>query len=73
MVEEAHVSVLAEGQGEFVIAAMRTQTVTAQAAMDNVIPVVQLSDSSEEYGDSRDIDPELQRTRTAFELKEAGL
>ena len=57
MVEEAHFSVLAEGQGEGVVAAMTTQTVTAQAATDNVIPVVQLPDSSEEYGDSRDIGP----------------
>ena len=28
-----------------------------QAAMESVIPVVQLPDSSEEFGDSRDIDP----------------
>ena len=32
-------------------------TVTTQAATDSAIPVVQLPDSSEEYGDSRDIDP----------------
>jgi hypothetical protein len=31
--------------------------VMAQAAMDIVIQVVQLPDSSGEYGDSRDIDP----------------
>jgi len=31
--------------------------VTTQAAMESVIPVKQLLDSSEEYGDSRDIDP----------------
>ena len=31
--------------------------VTAQVAPDNVAPVVQLLESSEEYGDSRDIDP----------------
>ena len=31
--------------------------VTAQAAPENVAPVVQLPESSEEYGDSRDIDP----------------
>jgi len=31
--------------------------VTAQAAPKNVVPVVQLPESSEEYGDSRDIDP----------------
>ena len=30
---------------------------TAQAATESVIPVVQLPDSSEEFGDSRDIDP----------------
>ena len=30
---------------------------TAQAAPENVVPVVQLPESSEEYGDSRDIDP----------------
>ena len=30
---------------------------TAQAATESVVPVVQLPDSSEEYGDSRDIDP----------------
>ena len=31
--------------------------VTAQTALDNVVPVVQLPESSEEFGDSRDIDP----------------
>ena len=31
--------------------------VTVQAATESVIPVVQLPDSSEEFGDSRDIDP----------------
>jgi len=31
--------------------------VTAQATPENVVPVVQLPESSEEYGDSRDIDP----------------
>ena len=36
---------------------MMTQTVMAQAATDSMIPVVQLPDSSGEYGDSRDIDP----------------
>ena len=30
---------------------------TAQAAPENVLPVVQLPESSEEYGDSRDVDP----------------
>ena len=29
----------------------------AQAAPENVVPVVQVPESSEEYGDSRDIDP----------------
>ena len=42
----------AEAQDEGVVAAM-----TAQAATESVIPVVQLPDSSEEFGDSRDIDP----------------
>ena len=57
MAEEARVSVPAEAQDEGVVAAMTAQTVMAQAATDSVIPVVQLPDSSEEYGDSRDIDP----------------
>ena len=57
MVEEAHVPVPAEGQDEGVVAVMTAPTVTAQATTDSVIPVVQLPDSSEEYGDSRDIDP----------------
>jgi len=62
MVEEAHVSVPAEGHDEGVIVVITAQTVTAQtvtaqAAADSVITVVQLPDSSEEYGDSRDIDP----------------
>ena len=57
VVEEAHISVPAEGQDEGVIAVMMAPTATAQAAMDSMIPVVQLPDSSEEYGDSRDIDP----------------
>ena len=30
---------------------------TAPAATESVVPVVQLPDSSEEFGDSRDIDP----------------
>jgi len=50
IVEEAHVSVPAEGQDEGVVAVMMAQTVTAQAAADNVIPVVQLPESSEEWG-----------------------
>jgi hypothetical protein len=57
MVEEAHVTVPAEGQDEGVVAVMMVPTVTAQAATNSVIPVVQLPDSSEEYRDSRDIDP----------------
>ena len=31
--------------------------VTAQTAPENVVPVVQLPESSEEFGDSKDIDP----------------
>jgi len=50
--EETRVSVPAEAQDEGVVAA-----VTAQAAPENVVPVVQLPDSSEEFGDLRDIDP----------------
>ena len=42
----------AEARDEGVVAA-----VTAQAATEGVVPVVQLPDSSEEFGDSRDIDP----------------
>ena len=30
---------------------------TAQTAPENMVPVVQLSESSDEFGDSRDIDP----------------
>jgi len=50
--EETRVLVSAEAQDEGVVAA-----VTAQAAPENVVPVVQLPDSIEEFGDSRDIDP----------------
>jgi len=50
--EETRVLVSAEAQDEGVVAA-----VTAQAAPENVVPVVQLPDSSEEFGDLRDIDP----------------
>ena len=57
MAEEARVLVPTEAQDEGVVAAMTAQTVTAQAATDSVILVVQLPDSSEEYGDSRDINP----------------
>ena len=52
VVEESRVSVPAEAQDEGVVAAM-----TAQVATESVIPVVQLPDSSEEYGDSMDINP----------------
>ena len=52
VVEEARVLVPVEARDEGVVA-----TVMAQAATEGVVPVVQLSDSSEEFGDSRDIDP----------------
>ena len=51
-VEETRVSVLAEARDEGVVGAT-----TTQAAPESVVPVVQLSDNSEEFGDSRDIDP----------------
>jgi len=57
MVKETRVLAPGEAQDVGVIAVMTAPTVTAQAAMDIVIPVVQLPDSSGEYGDSRDIDP----------------
>jgi hypothetical protein len=57
VVEEAHVSVPAEVQDEGVVAVMMAPTLTAQATTGSAIQVVQLPDSSEEYGDSRDIDP----------------
>ena len=50
--EEIRVLVSAEAQDEGVVAA-----VTVLAATESVVPVVQLPDSSEEFGDSRDIDP----------------
>ena len=50
--EETRVSVPAEAQDGGVVAAVK-----AQAAPENVVPVVQLPDSSEEFGDTRDIDP----------------
>ena len=50
--EETRVSVPAEARDKGVVAAT-----TAQAALESVGPVVQLPDSSEEFGDSRDIDP----------------
>ena len=57
VVEEARVLEPTEAQDEGVVAVMMAPMVMAQATTDNVIPVVQLPDSSEEYGDSRDIDP----------------
>ena len=57
MVEETRVSASGEAQDVGVTAVMTAPTVTAQAATDIAIPVVQLPDSSGEYGDSRDIDP----------------
>ena len=57
MVEEARVLEPVEAQDEGVVAVMMAPTVMAQVTMDSAIPVVQLPDSSEEYGDSRDIDP----------------
>jgi hypothetical protein len=50
--EETCVSELAGARDDRAVAA-----VTAQATPENVVPVVQLPESSEEYGDSRDIDP----------------
>ena len=50
--EETCVSEPAGARDDRVVAA-----VTAQAAPENVAPVVQLPESSEEYGDPRDIDP----------------
>ena len=52
VVEETRVSVPAEDRDEGVVAAT-----TAQAAPESMVPVVQLPDSREEFGDSRDIDP----------------
>jgi len=57
VVEETRVLVPAEAQDEGIVAAMMAQAVTAQVATESVIPVVQLPDNSEEFGDSRDIDP----------------
>ena len=51
-VEETCVLEPAGAQDDGVVAA-----VTAQIVPENVVPVVQLPESSEEYGDSRDIDP----------------
>ena len=50
--EETRISVPTKAWDEGVVVA-----VTAQAAPESVVPVVQLPDSSEEFGDSRDIDP----------------
>ena len=50
--EETRVSVLAEARDEGVV-----EATTAQTAPKSVVPVVQLPDSSKEFGDSRDIDP----------------
>ena len=44
--------------------------VTAQAAPENVVLVVQLPESSEEYGDSRDIDPAVAAAGTADRIAE---
>ena len=52
LAEETRVSVPAEARDEGVVAAT-----TAQAVPKSVVPVVQLPDSSEEFRDSRDIDP----------------
>ena len=52
LVEETHVSVPAKARDEGDVAAT-----TAQTAPESMVPVVQLPDSSEEFGDSRDIDP----------------
>ena len=51
-VEGAPVSEPTEAQDEGVVV-----TVPVQTAQGIMVPVVQLSDSSEEYGDSMDIDP----------------
>ena len=50
--EETCVSEPAGARDDGVVAA-----VMAQAAPENVVPVVQLPESREEFGDSRDIDP----------------
>ena len=57
MVEETRVLAPREAQDVGVVVVMTAPTVTAQATTDSVILVVQLPDSSKEYGDSRDIDP----------------
>jgi hypothetical protein len=50
--EETCVPELARAGDEGAVAAAMAQTVP-----ENVVPVVQLSESSEEFGDSRDINP----------------
>ena len=50
--EETCISEPAGARDDGVVAA-----VTAQTAPENVVPVVQLPESSEEFGDSRDINP----------------
>ena len=50
--EETCVSEPAGARDDGVVAA-----VTAQTASENVVPVVQLPESSDEFGDSRDLDP----------------
>ena len=51
-VEEIFVPEPAGARDDGVVAA-----VTAQTALENMVPVVQLPESTEEFGDSRDIDP----------------
>ena len=57
MVKETRVLAPGEAQDVGVIAVMTAPTMMAQEATDIAIPVVELPDSSGEYGDSRDIDP----------------
>ena len=66
IVEETHVLAPGEAQDMGVVAVMTAPTVTAQAVTDVVIPVVQLPDSSGEYGDSRDIDPAAAASAAEF-------
>ena len=51
-VEETCIPKPAGARDDGVVAAM-----TAQTALENEVPVVHLPESSEEFGDSRDIDP----------------
>ena len=57
--EETRVSVPAEARDEGVVAATMVQ-----AEPESVVPVVQLPDSSEEFGDSRDIDSAVATSAT---------